>query len=153
MLREVVSKNENVTLAEIAAFAEREHLSLPMSYCDFLAKYNGGRPAPSAFPIGGMANNPYGRIQVFFGLHAEILTSDLSYQLKDLPASVPPGIVPIACTEGADFICFDFRGDKKSIVYWDKRRFWGTEVWNEEDLYPIADSFEEFLQSLHDRKF
>ena len=54
----------------------------------------------------------------------------------------------IACTGLADYICLDLRNSQERVVFWDNRPFWGTGVWNEADLYPIANTVAEFFASL-----
>jgi len=115
-----------------------------------MLRTNGGRPVPPAFPIGDLPNNPAGVIQAFFGLNASIRSHDLEAVLSELEGLIPSGVLPIACTDGDDFICMDLRGPGGCIVFWDRRSFWGTELWNEDDLYPVAKDFQAMLEALHD---
>jgi hypothetical protein len=150
VLREIASKNPPVDREAIRLFAGKRLLNLPGAYVDFLANSNGGRPRPAHFPRAGLRDNPSGRIQVFFGLYAAIATSDLDLVLDDLPPTVPKELLPIACTEGYDFICLDMRKSPAAVMYWNKRAFWGNEIWRESHLYNIAPNFEDFLDALHD---
>lgn len=150
MLREVQTDNRALTKEELQRFAEKANLDIPEPYLRFLQQYNGGRPVPDIFPIEGLPLNPDGAIQVFFGLGDTVPAVDLENVLNDLSASVPRGIFPIACTDGGDYICLDLRKPEKPVVYWDRREFWGNEVWKERYLYPIAPNFEAFLVSLRD---
>jgi hypothetical protein len=150
MLQDVDTGNPEITLEDMQEFADRKALNIPHAYCDFMAKYNGGRPTPGVFPITGLALNPDGAIQVFFGLGDTEPSVDLEHIFDDLPDSVPKGLFPIACTDGADYVCLDLRRPGAPVVYWDRVPFWGNEVWNENDLYPIAPNFEAFLEALHD---
>jgi hypothetical protein len=150
MLREIVEPNRPITEEDIAALESRLGLQLPPAYRDFLRKYNGGQPVPADFPIAGIPNNPFGAVQAFFGIGANIFTEDIEGVKADLPNTVPIKLIPIACTDGYDFVCLDLRQPGAPVVYWDRVPFWGNEVWNEGDLYPIAPSFEAFLEALHD---
>ena len=151
MLRELLEPYSPVDEGQIMSFAGRYGLDLPSGYRDFLLKSNGGRPVPAAFPIEGFLNNPVDVIQDFFGLNATIPTSDLDHVMtKEVIGLIPKGILPIACTDHYDFVCIDLRKKGNPVVYWDRRPFWGNEVWNEDDLYPVAETFQMFLDSLHE---
>lgn len=153
MLREVIEPNQNVGEDELLAFANRRGVRLPMAYAGFLLSTNGGQPVPAAFPIEGMAGNPAGVIQAFFGLRAKIESEDLEGNLAELEGIVPRGVLPIACTEGDDYLVIDLRQPQGSVLFWDRRSFWGSNVWNEKDLFPVARDFESLLLTLSDLKF
>ncbi len=148
MFPKLNSANEPTTLGAIEKFERERSLDLPESYKNFLLAANGGVPETLMFPIQGFALNPFGAVQVFFGVDAKFPTSDLAKVYEMYQGGMPKGLVPIACTGGDDFICFDLRGGTDAVSYWDKRPFWGTGEWRESDLYRVADSFEEFLGSL-----
>jgi hypothetical protein len=153
VLSSVTSQNPKVGEERVQQF-EREHgIHLPESYRGFLLENNGGHPEPDVFPIQGFESNPFGVLQIFFGLSAVAKTSDLDWVLSDISPFVPAGILPIGCTEGGDFVCMDLRRRPHPIVYWDRRPFWGTDIWNEADLYPIAKDFQQFLTLIHRRIF
>lgn len=59
-----------------------------------------------------------------------------------LKPHVPTGIFPFADTPGGQHICFDYRNTpaQPTIVL----------VTVEMDIYPIANSFSEFLEMMHD---
>jgi hypothetical protein len=150
MLCKILEPNAPVDADRISSFEERHEISLPKAYRDFLLRHNGGQPEPAAFPIEGMPDNPYGGVQAFFGLDANLLTEDLDLVLADLAGLIPAGILPIACTDGDDFVCLDLRRLTGPVVYWDRVPFWGENVWDERDLYPVADDFGTFLNELYD---
>jgi hypothetical protein len=142
------SANPPTTILAIEKFEDKHGLTLPERYKQFLLTSNGGVPETPAFPIEGFASNPLGAIQVFFGIDARLPTSDLVQVCDMYRGGFPEGIVPIACTDGDDFVCLDLRSGSDRVAFWDKRHFWGTGEWRERDLYHVADSFEEFLATL-----
>ena len=148
MLPELKDANPRTTLAAIEAFERARDLVLPASYKNFLLASNGGVPEAPIFPIRGMELNPVGDVQEFFGIDAEVDTSDLARNYDFYSGRVSAEIVPIACNSMADYVCLDLRDDQERVVFWDHRPFWGTGEWRESDLYHVADSFEEFLGSL-----
>jgi hypothetical protein len=98
---------------------------------------NGGRPEMDRFDVPSCSGNPTPRIHFFFGVDDSSESYDLAgnvavYQL------LPPGMIAIASTEGADLICLAPSG---AIVFWDgydeSRR-----------LHDVAPSFEAFLAKL-----
>ena len=48
---------------DVQAIEAQIGVRLPDDYKAFLLRHNGGRPRPNAFPIQGLANNPFGVIQ------------------------------------------------------------------------------------------
>src|SRR5262245_55809923 len=150
MLRAMVEPNAAIDDRRLMSFEDRHELCLPEAYRRFLLQYNGGQPVPSAFPIQEFPNNPVGVLQVFFGLDARIKTVDLDETLLDLGGASPAGIVPIGCTGTGDYVCLDLRMGKAAVVFWDRKPFWGSEIWSERDIYQVADSFESLLAELHD---
>ena len=150
MLRDVAGLNPPVDGKRIAAFEKAHSLSLPPRFKEFIKKFNGGRPVPGMFPIDGFRDNPWGRIQAFFGIDSDIQSENLDSIMAELGGRIPRGILPVGCTEGDDFVCVDLRRATDLVVYWDRRSFWGTSVWNEADLYFVANSFAELLRILRD---
>jgi hypothetical protein len=59
-----------------------------------------------------------------------------------LAPHVPPGIFPFGRTPGGEYLCFDFRNapDTPRVVL----------VTGELSVLPVANSFQEFLEGLHD---
>ncbi|MDO8839074.1 MAG: SMI1/KNR4 family protein [Parvibaculum sp.] len=150
MLQDVVEPNATIGEIELRSFADRHGIRLPKAYAEFLLRTNGGQPVPAAFPIAGMEGNPSGVIQAFFGLKANIGTEDLESNLTELGETVPMGILPIAGTEGDDFLILDLRKKDAPVLFWDRKPFWGSNLWDESDLYPVAADFELLLRELHE---
>jgi len=48
-----------------------------------------------------------------------------------------------------DFLVLDMRKKDAPVAYCNRRSFWGTAHWSEEDLYPVASGFAALLLSLH----
>lgn len=140
--------NPRTTPEAIVNFERSHELALPSLYKEFLLATNGGRPESPAFPIEGMPLNPIGAVSEFFGLGAKAPMADLVEIADQFRNGIPPRLLPIARTDGSDYICLDLRNDQHRVLFWDNRPFWGTGVWQESDLYPIASSFEEFLSAL-----
>lgn len=148
MLTIMHEQNSPITREDISEFASRHEIVLPDAYVAFLLKNNGGRPEPGAFPIHGMPDNPFGIIEVFHGINSKNDTDDLGWILAEVCTYTPKGLVPIACTGTGDYVCIDLRRPNSPVVFWDTKPSWGNNIWNEKDLYPVAESFESFLEEL-----
>ena len=138
-----------LTEADIEWLEREISIRLPGEYRAFLLKYNGGRPSPGAFPIQGLANNPFGNIQVFFRIGGPIESSNLDWEYNVFAGRIPANLLAIACDDCGDLICLSLFGpDAGSVVFWD--------ILNEPDeptyanVYPVADSFEEFLEGIYE---
>lgn len=147
MLTKITSANHPTTVVAIERFEREAGLALPPAYKDLLLETNGGVPDKPLFPIEGMALNPYGVVQAFFGIDAKWETSDLARVHALYAGGVPAGILPIAGNGTGDYLCLDLRDGKERVVLWDKRHYWGTGEWCEDDLFHVAGTFEEFLAS------
>jgi hypothetical protein len=135
--------NEN----ELIAFSKKIGYKLPSDYIEFLRRYNGGYVKNS---IGTYYKNGEQRfiLTSMFGLGAD---DDLISQLKTYKNRIPKTCIPIGRDAGGNLICLNLSEDKYGYVYfWDHEE----ELKYEEgkitidDLYFIAGSFKEFLNSI-----
>lgn len=124
------------TASALDALETRIGMVLPVDYRAFLLSSNGGRPERDMIDVPGCTDNPVARIHFFFGVSDPEESADLEWNLETYSDRIPPGLLPIATTEGADKICLDlsqkFGG---GVVYWDGYEHDGDVV------YPIAASF------------
>lgn len=141
------------TSAAVAEFERSRGVQLPPAYKQFLMAANGGMPDRSVFPIDGMPLNPSGAIHFFFGLNTGEENYDLAQIYDFFHGDLPAEIIPIACDEGSYYVCLDLRGGSDVVRFWDMSHHWGTGEWREEDLYHVANSFQEFLASLRPNVF
>jgi SMI1 / KNR4 family (SUKH-1) len=139
--------NPATNIVSIHEFQLAWGINLPPCYRDFLLKHNGGSPAKNIFPITGFTD-PFGGIQVFFGLGTPVKTSDLNWRVKNRIAPFPDGLLEIACTGGNDLICINTKVEDVPVYFFDHRPSWGNGIWKDEYLYVIAASFQDFLHKL-----
>jgi SMI1 / KNR4 family (SUKH-1) len=141
-----------IVLEAILAFEKPRGVELAAAYKGFLLHSNGGVPLDNlTFPIIGMPLNPFGSIQLFFGISTATGHFSLEETYDLYVGGFPHGIVPIADNGGGDYVCLDLRNSTDRVTFWDKRHFWSTGEWRESDLYSVAPSFDAFLVSLKPR--
>ncbi len=92
----------SISRPEIDLFEKRHGLLLPPSYREFLLQRNGGRPERDLFAVVGFGANPVARVHFFFGIGDPVVSCDLDWNVAEYRDRIPPGLLPIATTEGAD---------------------------------------------------
>lgn len=148
MYPQMKTRRRSTTISAIGLFERQRAIVLPEDYKRFLIETNGGIPVVSLFPVKGREYSPFDNVQAFLGIGVPIPTSELAYAYDLYAGGLPFGIVPIANQDEGNYVCLDLRGGKEKIVFWDKRHFWSTGEWREQDLYAVADSFDQFLTLL-----
>nr|HQU46028.1 SMI1/KNR4 family protein [Pirellulales bacterium] len=120
MLEKVLDCARPLVADDVNCLEGEVGVSLPESYKAFLLRYNGGLPVPDSFPIEGMPKNPYGVIQVFFGIDRAIESSNIKWNVEISRNDTPSNLFPIACTPSGDVLCLSLSGeDAGSVVLWD----------------------------------
>ncbi len=115
-------------------------VSLPDEYKSVASIHQGMTPNPHIIDIGRGDSS----ICAFLTISED--ESSRVYSIRDahslLKTHTPPGVYPFALTGSGEYICFDYRDapSQPRIVF----------VTVEMDIYPIANSFSEFLEKLHD---
>ncbi|HJZ59128.1 MAG TPA: SMI1/KNR4 family protein [Gemmataceae bacterium] len=139
-----VRQPDQVTEESLRQFEQEIGLPLPVGYRTFLAKYGlsaGKGDTRFTNPDDGKVETS---VDVFYGLKAED-DYDIRAIRSDFADDLPAHLLPIASGSGGHF-CLSLAGDDAGAVYW-----WFPEtgpVESEEDVEPIADSFEQFVNSL-----
>jgi cell wall assembly regulator SMI1 len=129
---------------EVESLEREWGVKLPADYKTVAMEHQGMTPIPYVIDVGtGDA------------VVCELLTlsrdekrpnHSMSHTYRLIKPLVPAGIYPFAGTGNGDFICFDYRAspESPSVV------FYFAELTGEEAVYPIAESFTDFLSRLHD---
>ncbi len=121
----------------------------PTEYKKFLKNSNGGVPDPKKFDLEGKVRQGLS-IDFFLGINVE-KEKNVFYILKTTKSLIPKGFVPFALTEGAG-ILFIGVGDEsfEKIYFWDRVDVENpSQAVEGENLFPVAASFEEFLNSIY----
>ncbi|NOJ97730.1 SMI1/KNR4 family protein [Corallococcus coralloides] len=126
--------------ADLDAFEQRFELALPLPLREFLLATHGGRPERDLFKLQGLPGNPIGRIHFFFGLNDPVESCNLDWNLEVFRDRIPPGLLPIATTEGADKVCLSVTGQ---VFYWDAHARPGTA-----SVHFLAEDLDTFISVL-----
>ncbi|NWJ46824.1 MAG: SMI1/KNR4 family protein [Chloroflexi bacterium] len=130
--------------------AEKElGVQFPDSYCAFLLEHNGGHPLQSSFPLTEELLTPRGSIHWFFCIDKSSVY-DIRKKMRTYEDRVPSNFLTIAADPGGNLICISFKGvDAGKVYYWDHEgELDKSSVDSYENVYLIANTFEEFINSL-----
>lgn len=135
----------------------QNHLNceLPEDYRSFLLKYNGGYPKEDTFPV----IEELAPGEVFCGIDRFLeinsnTVNDFRIVNSTLKNRIPKELICIARAVCGDKICLCVKGKNYGKVYfWDHN--WEAEEGEEptyDNVYLIANSFEDFINSLYEYK-
>lgn len=140
---------EQLTKQDISRTELELGFSLPPQYKEFLLKNNGGYPEPDAFPIQDNPSDDHGLVHYFLCIKPGDVYNLVNYATLFL-GRVPKNLLPIAVDPGGNLICLSVAGADRGRVY-----FWEHEEESQEgetpgyeNVYLVANSFDEFLDSL-----
>jgi hypothetical protein len=90
-------------------------------------------------------------VQAFFGVNASIQSEDLAWNYGIWVRDSPPNLLPIAGDSGGSVFCLSVYGDDVGkVYYWDYYREPHPVRTRYPWIYPVADSLEDFLNSLRE---
>ena len=126
-------------------------IQLPESYRKFLLRNNGGRPNPTVFPIFGDSTDTHGILNEFCCI-CKKNSNDLIYKRGVFDGRVPDNFLIIGNDPGGNQICLSIAGnDYGKVYFWDhENEVAEGEEPGYQNVYLIANSFDEFLDTLQD---
>ena len=153
---EVIEPKAPVTILEIENAEKEIGISFPKIYKDFLLKVNGGHPDKDTFPMLESYNEKFDYVGSSIAWFNAICNDEYSNLVKDcfgIGYEYPKDLMPIASDPGGNIICLGISGEVYGKVYfWDIRgqaaAFGVKEPWYR-NVYLIANSFEDFINSLY----
>ena len=135
---------------EITRIELQYRIALPDEYRAFLKSHNGGRPKPSGFwfqtPRGKVRSSIDWFLAIYNGEYDNWETYYHTFKVHQV--RMPPELVPIAHDAGGNQICIDVSKRVGAVYFWDHEE--EADVPDYSNVYLIAASFSEFLDSLHD---
>ncbi len=125
---------------EIEQLEAQWRVRLPDEYKSVVATHQGMSPEPGVFNV-GRGTNVFNVLLTVSQTEEREEYSAMSTS-EILKPHLPNGIYPFAGTPGGEYVCFDYRNspEKPRVVF----------VTVEADIHPLAESFSEFLDQLHD---
>lgn len=136
------------TAAMVGAAERHLGVELPGDYRRFLRTTNGGCPEPDIFMVPGHGLVMLG---VLYGVGPERVSLDLEYEYGEATQwnPLPPGFVPVGADPGGNqFLLATIGVEAGKVFFWDRVGFWVGE--DGRNLFPVAESFAAFLDSLHE---
>jgi hypothetical protein len=125
---------------ELEQLERRWGVELPEEYRRIVSQHQGMTPEPGVFRLGD--GNDVLSVLLPITVDEEKKPYSLLRAHDRLAPHVPSGIFPFARTPGGEFVCFDYRDSP--------RRPKVVHVSVELLITPIADSFSELLDALHE---
>lgn len=139
-----------ITMSDIEDIERYLGHNLPEDYRRFLLQHNGGRVSPSEV-LTGDSIYPLKHVNYLYGVKDDIESCTLRCSHYGMRERSRPELLPIGNDGGPDLFCLVLFGpDQGKIVFWDCREMWLRPPPDPLDVYPVADSFTDFLNSLFD---
>lgn len=150
MLQQIRESGPPTTERNVFDFETRTGLRLPASYRKFLLTNNGGRPVPDTFKVLNWDASRTANVQTFYALgDRRSSAGDLLELYERFKHRIPVDLVPIGNTDSDDIICIScLRLTPGAVYLWDHVGEHHPPTY--ENIYKVADSFEEFLDGLHE---
>ena len=159
-----------LTEADIAAFEQENKVLLPADYRAFMLRHNGGKPQPADFDYSDGTELTGSAVQEFYAIYTKPETEtglspnlNLARSLRLLKRMgtprMPEELIPIGDDGGGNQICLCVSGEHTGcIYYWDHEMECtgggtyedGTPITMWDNCHFVANSFTEFLDSLHE---
>ncbi|QRK09377.1 SMI1/KNR4 family protein [Archangium violaceum] len=128
------------THQEIERIEHELGITFPSAYKETVARYQGTTPHPAVFNVGRGTNVVGVLLTIAEDEKWDIYSVMRAHEI--VKPHVPDGIYPFASTPGGEYLCFDYRTspDQPKVVLVTVEMF----------IYPVANSFTEFMAQLHD---
>ena len=116
-------------------------VQLPEEYKRIACAHHGMTPRPNVFDFGS-GENAFNNLLTFVSEQDEEPYSSIHRAYRLMHPHVPAGIFPFGRTPFGEYLCFDYRNspEEPEVVL----------VSTEMEIYPVAHSFREFLEGLHE---
>lgn len=139
---------DQVDETAISAFEREINFSLPTDYRTFLQANNGASVDGQVFFVSDLDQDVL--MDVFFGItNAEERSLTLGYWLNEFGDELQEKTLIIGSDPGGGMITYVTAGEDKGIYYWDHSHFFPQSSEEEGNTYFLADSFDDFMATLH----
>lgn len=126
---------------------EREiGFSLPADYKAFLKATNGGMPERTCeFYVDNLGQGTL--LHILLGIFKRHNWADLEYQWREYMDDLPEHSIIIGNDQGGNFLVLLAEPEDVGVYYWDHKHFFPQSM-DEQDLYFLAGTFSDFVDSL-----
>lgn len=133
----------------VARVEQKLGCAFPREYRDFLLAHNGGQVVEGVFPIHGPMGDHEGLLDQFMCISPRDPYNLLDW-VTDYTGRLPPNLLPVAVDQAGNLIVLSVVGpDIGKVYFWDHELEAGQgEIPSCENVYPVADSFQVFLDGL-----
>jgi len=123
-------------------------VAFPASYKSFLLKYNGGVPDPNSYYIPELEGGQWDSIDFFYTLRSTAKGGSVLRTTLSISDRLPADCIVIAAASGGDIVLGVVGPREGRVWYWD---WYASKLDDPETrIYPIAASFNEFIDGLCD---
>ena len=131
----------------ILLFEQTNNIKFPDAYKELVRFHDGGILEKDIFSYDNGYEIETNCVGFFLPWQKETLELEGEYildQINNPPEFFPQGLIPFAPDGGGNYLCFDYRNCKENppII------FWHHAVEENEGVFLLADSFEQFIDSL-----
>ena len=148
MVTEIKDGNGQLKKSEIEELENNNSLQLPPTYRTFLETFNGGYPDPDGFSF--IDSDDGSSVDRFLGINVG-KHSNLEKYLKIYEGRLPKGLFPIAHDPGGNLILIGIEEPiRGKVFFWDHEKEVDSGAPDMSNVYPVANSFEDFLNELHE---
>jgi hypothetical protein len=128
---------------DLQSFETRYGVTLPEDYKQFLLQHNGGKPNVRRYKT----RDGFITTSFMWAYSLEEMTKD--YETLCLGDMIPRNLLPIGLDPGRSRVCISLSGQDQGVVYhWDLDGEHGEIKPTYDHIYPVADSFADFLDVL-----
>lgn len=146
---EFIDCEPGTSLPEITKAEKQIGVAFPKPYVSHLLEHNGGSPEPGTFQYAEGRNKRRSTVAWFFSVGPS-KDENLLKNHKTFVGRIPADTVAIARDPGGNLILLGTAGAKRGRIFFWKREGEAPEgePATEENVYPVADSLDEFLKAL-----
>jgi SMI1-KNR4 cell-wall len=150
----IINSYKSITNNDILNAESQMGKSFPEQYKNFLLRNNGGRPEFQKFSGLGEDDGFFGILSWFFGLHPDD-PNDLIANIERFSDRIPNNMIPIASDPGGNLVVLSVEGkDKGKVYFWDHEEEADEgEIPTYDNLYLVANDFDDFLADLRENDF
>ncbi|MBG9990682.1 MULTISPECIES: SMI1/KNR4 family protein [unclassified Pseudoalteromonas] len=137
-------KDKPLNKQVVSSFEKRMGITYPEKYLEIMNLHQGKTPNPASILINNNIETAISCLLHFADDDYENVYN-VETTTSTMEDNIPYGVIPFADSPGDDYFCFDFRIENIEP----KVIFFSHELKGDEAIFPVADSFKEFLDKIY----